>query len=95
MLIEFSKMWGRDNFRWNYCGGDWNFRTIIGFMEFYGIKEAWVSGNSSYINEGKEIACLVYSGYATKHLDILKKHWTVDYCKQVSQFEFKPIKSIF
>lgn len=86
MLIEFSKIWGQDDFRWNYCGGDWNFRTMAGFMEFYGIKEAWIVGKYRYYETDAESdedykECNVYAGWVTKEIEQLKKHWTVEYCK--------------
>jgi len=80
MFIEFSKVWGQDENRWNYCGGDWNYRTMTGFMSFYGIKEAWVTGTGSYYEGEKEIFCNEYTGWATKELDRLKKHWHIEYC---------------
>lgn len=84
MLIEFSKAWGQDNYRWNYCGGDYNFQTMADFMEFYGIKKAWITGEESYFeNEDseKEIKCKIYSGQATKEIDRLKRHWVYTICK--------------
>ena len=80
MLISFSKAWGQDDNRCNYPGGDWNFRTMTGFMLFYGIKEAWISGNDVYYEGEKEIKCFEYSGLATKEIERLKKHWVVEYC---------------
>ena len=81
MLISFSKMWGHDECRWNYCGGDWNYRTMIGFMNFYGIKESWITGRETYFENDKEIECNEYTGWATKEIERLKKHWHVEYCK--------------
>lgn len=86
MLIEFSKAWGQDNHRWNYCGGDWNFKTITGFMVYYGIKEAWIVGKEKYYDSNSKSdedykECNVYNGWATKEIERLKKHWVVDYCK--------------
>jgi len=83
MLIEFSKIWGQDNYMWNYCGGDWNFRTMGGFMKFYGIKEAWITGKSRYYKDENDeigIECYEYTGWATKEIERLKKHWVLDYC---------------
>lgn len=60
MLISFSKMWGDEENRWNYCGGDWNFRTMAGFMSFYGIKTAWITGKGAYLENDKEIECNEY-----------------------------------
>lgn len=84
MWIEFSKAWGQNDCRWNYCGGDWNFDSMIDFMNFYGIREAKIIGKTSYYkddNDDKEIECYEYSGFARKHYEILLKHWRVDYCK--------------
>lgn len=82
MWITFSKVWGQDEHRWNYCGGSWNFNSMSNFMQAYGIKEAFPIVKESYFDEsGKEIECIEYSGYATKNLDLLKKHWHVEYCK--------------
>lgn len=85
MLIKFSKIWGQDDCRWNFCGGDWNFRTIGGFMKFYGIKESWIIGKDRYYESDAENdedykECNVYAGWATKEIERLKKHWVVDYC---------------
>jgi hypothetical protein len=67
MEIEFSKVWGQDDCRWNFCGGDWNFRTMAGLMTFYGIKEARIIGREIYYeNERSKIkVCNVYSGLVT------------------------------
>lgn len=85
ILIEFSKIWGQDDHRWNYCGGDYNFHTMHGFMEFYGIKEAWIIGRCEYWKTDDEnevgIPCNEYAGWATKEIERLKRHWRVDPCK--------------
>lgn len=78
MTISFSKAWGQWDFRWNYCGGDYNFRTMLGFMKFYGIKEAKIIGTDTYLDDdGNEVKCFEYEGVATKELERLKKHWAV------------------
>lgn len=81
MLISFSKAYGQDDNRWNYCGGDWNYRTMAGFMSFYGMKEVWITGKDKYFEGEKEIECNEYTGWATKEIERLKKHWYVEYCK--------------
>lgn len=81
MFIEFSKAWGQDDCRWNYPGGDWNFRTMNGFMEFYGITSASISGKSEYYLNEKVIPCFEYTGWATKERERLLKHWHVEKCK--------------
>lgn len=83
ILIQFSKAWGQDEHRWNYCGGDLNFATLSRFMSFYGIKESWITGIDSYLKEGLDEVIFYneYSGYATKELDRIKKHWYTEYCK--------------
>lgn len=85
---------GQDRCRWNYCGGDWNFRTMNGFMRFYGIKEAKIIGKDVYSEDGKEIECFEYLGFATKQIERLKKHWIVEYCNPCRLINFKiiPIK---
>jgi len=78
IVISFSKRWGQDDHRWNYCGGDYNFRTIIGFMEFYGIKEAKIVGSDTYLqypDDEQEKQCYLYEGVATKELERLKRHY--------------------
>lgn len=93
MLIEFSKEWGQHDCRWNYCGGDWNFRTMAGFMEFYGIKEAWISNTGTYFEDENDAAgkkCFVYSAWATKEIERLKKHWHVEYCNPCGPLIIKP-----
>lgn len=80
MLISFSKAWGQDGYKWNYSGGDYNFRTMADFMDFYGIKSAWITGKEIYFEEENEIECNEYSGYATKEVERLKKHWYIQYC---------------
>ena len=65
MLINFSKAWGQDDCRWNYCGGDWNFRTMSAFMVFYGIREAWIIGKMAYFEGEKEVECNEFAGRAT------------------------------
>jgi len=87
MLISFSKAWGQDEYRWNYSGGDYNFKSIIDFMEFYGIEEAWISGKEIYWEGEKEMICNEYSGRATKEIERLKKHWVVEYCKPCAPFK--------
>lgn len=88
MLIGFSKRWGQDDCRWNYCGGDWNYRTMDGFMDFYGIKEAWITGRESYFENEKEVECFEYSGRATKEIERLKRHWHIEYCKACNPVQF-------
>lgn len=89
MMIEFSKAWGQDENRYNYCGGDWNFHTMAGLMQFYGIKEAWIDGKDSYWEDDKEIECNNYCGLATKNIELIKKHYVFEYCKP--SFEIKRI----
>lgn len=91
MLISFSKCWGQDDNRWNYPGGDWNYRTMSGFMAFYGIKEAWITGKETYYEGENEIECFEYSGWATKEIERLKKHWVFEYCKPNPVYNLKPI----
>lgn len=76
-MIQFSKIWGDWDTRWNYCGGDYNFRTLNAFMEYYGIKEATIIGKDEYIcdNDGKTKQCFSYEGFVTKELHGVKKHW--------------------
>ena len=95
MYIEFSKMWGQDGNRWNYCGGDWNFSTMTEFMEYYGITEASPIGKEEYYEGEKPIPCTQYVGFATNHRDRLIKHWHVDYCKPTMNiYSFKPTNLI-
>lgn len=83
MMISFSKSWGQDGYPWNYCGGDFNFRTLPDFMLFYGIKEARITGNDTYSDPktSKILPCYEYSGWATKQLDRLRKHWAHQFCR--------------
>ena len=80
MVIEFSKAWGQDENRWNYPGGDYNFRTMTLLMEFYGIKEARIIGTETYFEGEKETPCNTFLGFATKEIERIKKHWLVEYC---------------
>jgi len=82
MLIEFSKAWGQNEHRWNYCGGNWNFGSMIGFMEYYGIRKAWIVDQEYYFEDDKDVEteCNVYRGFPTKHLEEVEKHWATDYC---------------
>lgn len=76
--IYFSRAWGEDSIRWNYCGGDYNFKSLAGFMKFYGISKVWKTGEiETYYYKNREIDCWVYSGIATKELERLKKHWKI------------------
>lgn len=75
VLIEFSKVWGQYDYRWNYPGGGWNFKTMSGFIDFYGIVEIKSEGFDFYEIDGKLFDCIQYQGLATKNIDLIRKHY--------------------